>query len=188
MAYKPFKPNKSNPDIYAKYDSRRQRESDPSYKGVKLFGFRTGLAYKMIPAVLYYAFMLFYVGSAIYGEATTLKFEPTDIVLTVLKYIFFAIMVFSPDIFLSDFKYRDSLPFFKKHQAGSSLMGLILVWMMCYFMININIYCMSDSYRASLKEYEVQRQEQMEKEAKKSDAEVETILETPIGISTESVQ
>ncbi|MFR4319021.1 MAG: hypothetical protein ACLT2Z_06260 [Eubacterium sp.] len=37
-------------------------------KIIKIFGFRTGAAYKMIPAILYYAFMAFYIVTGIYGE------------------------------------------------------------------------------------------------------------------------
>lgn len=162
MAYKPFKPNKSQ-DIYAKYDNKRTAKKSADNNRIKLFGFRSGRAYKMIPAILYYAFALFYVGTGIYGELKYLKFEPIDIVLMIFKYIFWVLIFFSPAIFLSDFKYRDSLPLFKKREIGASLIGLILVWMFCYFMANVNIYCMSDTYKASLEQHSEWLKEQQEK-------------------------
>lgn len=119
MAYKPFKPQKKQ-DIYAKYD-RMHKGNDKEESRIKLFGFRSGLAYKMIPAILYYAFALFYIGVGIYGEIQYFKFEPIDIVLMIFKYIFWIILFFSPAIFLSDFKYRESLPFFKKRNAAPVL-------------------------------------------------------------------
>ena len=138
---------------------------------IKLFGFRSGLAYKMIPAILYYAFALFYIGTGIYGEIRYYRFEPVDVVLDILKYIFFFIMFFSPAIFLSDFKYRDNLPFFKKRDAVASATGLILVWMFCYFMANVNIYCMSDTYKQSQAEYSAYLNEQNTQETESPTAE-----------------
>ncbi|MFQ9515231.1 MAG: hypothetical protein ACLRZ9_05325 [Eubacterium sp.] len=161
MAYKPFRQNR-NQDIYAKYDRKRAAGNQANESRIKLFGFRSGLSYKMIPAMLYYAFALFYIGTGIYGEIKYLEFEPIDIVLLILKYIFWILIFFSPAIFLSDFKYRDSLPLFKKRETGSSLIGLILVWMFCYFMANVNIYCMSQTYKDSLAKHEEWLKEQQQ--------------------------
>ena len=121
--------------------------------GVKVFGFRSGKSYKMIPALLYYAFMAFFIGASVYGELRYYKFEPMDYVLMVYKYIFFAILFFSPLIFLSDFKYREKLPLFKKHTASTSLIGIIIVWMFCYFMTQVNVLCMSDTWVESRDAY-----------------------------------
>lgn len=162
MAYKPYKAKK-NQDIYAKYDSGRGKQKASVGGNIKLFGFRSGLSYKMIPAIFYYAFAVFYIGTGIYGEIAYLKFEPIDVVLMIFKYIFWILIFFSPAIFLSDFKYRDSLPFFKKRTAGASLIGLILVWMFCYFMANVNIYCMSPTYKDSLEKHQIQLEEQQQK-------------------------
>lgn len=178
MAYKPYKVQKSQ-DIYAKYDKKNQKKNTSDGGNVKLFGFRSGLSYKMIPAILYYAFMLFYIGTGIYGEIRYYKFEPMDILLMVLKYIFFIVWFFSPAIFLSDFKYRDSLPFFKKRNIGSSLIGLILVSMFCSFMTYVYKDCMSDTYKASVQAYaKVLEEEQKENEIKNTTTKnVETTSE-----------
>ena len=103
MAYKPYKPKKEK-DIYARYDGKNTKANNYDSGSVKLFGFRSGAVYKMVPAILYYAFMIFYIGTGIYGELSYYKFEPMDYVITVLKYIFFIVWFFSPAIFLSNFK------------------------------------------------------------------------------------
>ena len=167
MAYKPYKVKKKS-DIYAKYDNKKKQINSANYSGVKLFGFRSGLAYKMIPAMLYYAFMLFYIGTGIYGEIRYYKFEPVDIVLMVFKYIFFFVWFLSPAIFLSDFKYRDSLPFFKQRNVASSLIGLILVSMFCSFMTFVYKASMSDTYKKSVEEY-VKTLEEERKEKEKTE-------------------
>lgn len=165
MAYKPFKPKRQQ-DIYAKYDRKKNVGDRVDDGRMKLFGFRSGLAYRMIPAILYYGFALIYLGTGIYGEIRYLEFEPADVVLMIFKYIFWILIFFSPAIFLSDFKYRDSLPFFKKREVGSTLIGLIIVWMFCYFMANVNIYCMSQTYKDSLAKHEEWLKEQQQQTLK----------------------
>lgn len=147
--------------------------------GIKIFGFRSGKSYKMIPALLYYAFMLFFIGASVYGELRYYKFETMDYVLMVYKYIFFAILFFSPLIFLSNFKYREKIPFFKNHTTASSIIGLIIVWMFCYFMAQVNILCMSDTWVQSQKAYtEKLKQEQEEALKKQNSDEKETEITT----------
>ena len=75
MAYKPYKPKKEK-DIYARYDGKNTKANNYDNGSVKLFGFRSGAVYKMVPAILYYAFMIFYIGTGIYGELSYYKFEP----------------------------------------------------------------------------------------------------------------
>lgn len=131
--------------------------------GVKIFGLRSGKSYKMIPALLYYFIVALILVASVYGELKHYKFESLDYILMFSKYIFFGILFLSPLIFLSNFKYRDKLPFFKKHTAGSSLIGLIIVWMFCYFMANVDIMCMSDTWVKSREAYSKQLQQEREK-------------------------
>lgn len=59
--YKPYR-TANNRDIYKKYDNKRNRLENPQkYDNVKLFGFRSGKSYKMIPALLYYVLVISYV-------------------------------------------------------------------------------------------------------------------------------
>lgn len=165
MTYKPYRVQKKQ-DIY--YEKNNKKNDNYYFRNslkndrIKLFGFRSGLSYKMIPAILYYVFMLFYISTGIYGEIKHYSFETMDIVLTIIKYIFFFILFFSPAIFLSDFKYRDSLPLFRKRTKSATITGLIIVWIFCYFMINVNIYCMSDTWKQSRDNYNKYLMEQQE--------------------------
>ena len=63
MAYKPYKTKKEK-DIYG-YDGEYPKPTITIVE-VKLFGFRSGAVYKMVPAILYYAFMIFYIGTGIF--------------------------------------------------------------------------------------------------------------------------
>lgn len=176
MSYKPYKPKKQR-DIYAKHDRKRNAYVDPTISRVKVFGFRSGKSYKMIPAMLYYAFAIFYIGSAIYGEFTVLKFTPVDVVLNIFKYIFISIIAFSPLIFLSDFKYRDKIPFFKKHDAVASFTGMFILFICCTLMAELDLYCMSDTYKKSVIQYEETLKEETEKEEISNKKDKETALE-----------
>lgn len=163
MATKKFKPYRTGTnDIYAKFEKKKQE--DPVRRdNVKLFGFRSGKIYKMLPAILYYSFWAMYIAFSIHGEFTTLKFETADVILEIFKYSFIIIGIFSPAIFLSDFKYIDNIPIFKKRSAGSSFLGMLIVIGFCYCMMQVNIYCMSDTYKESLAAFEVEFEEQKAK-------------------------
>ena len=104
---------------------------------------------------------------------------------------FFAILFFSPLIFLSDFKYREKLPFFKKHTFGSSLSGMIIVWMFCYFMAQVCIMNMSDTWVQSrdvyTKQIQLEREENIKKnKAKESVTETVTVVETTISAQSDN--
>ncbi len=150
---------------------------------IKVFGFRSGKSYKMIPALLYYASMAFFIASAIYGELRYYEFETMDYVLMAYKYIFFTILFFSPLIFLSDFKYREKLPLFKKHTAGTSAAGLIIVCLFCYFIAQVNIMCMSDTWIASRNKHAEQLQREQEKTIQKQRNEEKKTKETTKKVS-----
>lgn len=152
MAFKPYNNHRNERDIYAKYDKpKNARYVDNG--DVKVFGFRSGKIYKMLPAAIYYAIAAYYLIGGIYGEFANFQFEPIDYILNVLKYIFYIIMYFSPLIFLSDFKYTKSLPLFKNKTIGSSLIGLIIVIVFCLFMTMVNKMCLSETYYKSAEAY-----------------------------------
>lgn len=162
MAFKPYNNHKRDKDYYKKYNnSNNTQYVDRS--NIKFFGFRSGKSYKMIPAILYYVLAAIYIFSGIYGEFVYFEFETMDYVICILKYIFIGILAYSPIIFLSDFKYIDNLPFFKKKEFGSSLIGLILVAMFCTFMISVNKMCMSDTYFKSADAYYAKVKAEQEK-------------------------
>ena len=173
MAYKPYKTQQRN-DIY----SQRYKSSDSYESGrVKLFGFRSGVAYKMVLALLYYGLMLMVYIPSIVNEIVHYHFTVVDVILDISKYLFIGIFLFSPAIFLSNFNYVEKIPFFRKKSFGSSLCGLILVFMFCYFMWNVDILCMSKTYKDSVEAYtkelraEEEKKKEQEKETEASEGE-----------------
>ena len=120
---------------------------------VKVFGFRSGKSYKMIIAVLYYFIAAWIFVTSIINEFRYYSFEPIDVVLVIIKYIFIFTFMFSPLIFLSDFKYTYNIPLFKKKEKSTSVIGMIIVLAICYLMMELNIYCGSTLYKNSVKEY-----------------------------------
>lgn len=171
MAYKPYKVNKGESPRFK--NSTIQKSSS-----IKLFGFRTGYAHRMLPAIAYYLIVTFTLITSIVNEVRYYQFTESDIILDVSKYLFIGIMLYSPALFLSDFKYVDSLPFFKKKKLGSSVIGLILVFCFCYFMWNVDIFCMSQKYKDSVEAYSIERQQQIEKQLEGENTESATKLET----------
>lgn len=186
MAYKPYK--------VPKIEDEKKQKANPgnasSRGSIKLFGFRSGASYKMILAILYYGLMLLIYVPSIINEIIHYDFTVTDVILDISKYLFIGIFLFSPVIFLSDFKYVDSLPFFKKKTFGSSLCGLIIVFMFCYFMWNVDIMCMSQKYNNSIKAYEAQitkEQDDKIKEIKSENTQEKTNFEQTDNTQMESV-
>lgn len=81
--------------------------------GVKIFGLRSAKAYKMIPALLYYAAMAYFIGASIVGELLHYKFETIDYILMIEKYLFFAILFFSPLLFYQTLNIEKSCLFLR---------------------------------------------------------------------------
>lgn len=148
MAYKPFKINKGSYEF-----APEKKDSKYEIKRMKLFGFRTGAAWKMIPALFYYALALLVIISSIMGEIREFDFNSLDVVLCGLKYIFIFIVAFSPAIFLSDFGYREKLPLFKTRTVAGSIIGLVVINALSIFLIWTYEYCMSDGYKESVDAY-----------------------------------
>jgi hypothetical protein len=175
MAYKPYKVNKGQDNKYL----------EPKYQieRMKLFGFRSGIAWKMIPALFYYGIIGLILFSSMNGELREFKFEVVDYILFSLKYIFLIVLCYSPAIFLSDFKYNKRLPFFKKESIISKTIGMLFVVLICVPMIWVYMYCMSDTYKKSTKDYydriEKQRQEQMNSNSETTEVE-QTEIETTV--------
>lgn len=176
MSYKPFKQNRGS--YY--YDRDNKKESKYDIQRLKLFGFRSGIAWKMIPALFYYAFMILIIGSSILGEIREFKFENIDVFLCVLKYIFIFVIAFSPAIFLSDFEYTKKLPLFKKKTVIGNTLGMLIVIVFSLFMIWTYEYCMSDTYKASSDAY----YEEMES---KNNERLKQYEESTSDVTTESV-
>lgn len=120
---------------------------------VPVFGFRSGKSYKMIIAIMYYLLAAFIFVTSVINEFRYYSFEVIDVVLVVIKYIFIFIFLFSPLIFLSDFKYTYNIPLFRQKERTKSILGMIIVLAICYMMMQLNIYVGSPLYKNSVKQY-----------------------------------
>lgn len=177
MAYKPFKPNKGS-----YYSGNTQNNSKYEIKRLKLFGFRSGAAWKMIPALFYYALAFLIIVSSIMGEIREFEFTWLDVILCILKYIFIFVVAFSPAIFLSDFEYNKKLPIFKAGSFVAKAMGFVLVNVLCIFLIWTYEYCMSDTYKDSADAY----YEEMESKNLEAIKEYESMTEAESEETTEA--
>ena len=168
-----YKPGRKNVDIYAKYDRKRQQKAE-NRSNIKLFGYRSGKSYKIIIATFYYLLAIAFVLYSVIGETIHFKFEALDYVLMVSRYIFITIMALSPALFLSDFKYIEKIPFFNKKNAFDNVKGFILVFMICTFMYQMDIYVMTDTWKNSRDAYEAT----LEKEFAKKNQELMKQIES----------
>ena len=106
-------------------------------------------------AVLYYALAGFIFVTSVINEFRYYKFEPIDVILVIIKYVFIFVFLFSPLIFLSDFKYTYNIPLFRNKERSKSAIGMIIVLGICYLMMQLNIYVGSNLYKNSVKEYTI---------------------------------
>lgn len=102
------------------------QNNEPTKKTGKLLGFRTNKIWKKIVSILYLIFCFIYllgvIGTEKYVNITNHDF----IVSQICDSLIFVIMI-TPYIFLSNTKFRNILPLFKKHSIGASAIGLITV-------------------------------------------------------------
>lgn len=113
---------------------RSEYEVQTLLKGNKLLGFRSNKTWKMILSVLYLLFcaiiLIYIIFEKRVGKITIYDFG--------IQKIFELILCFSfvtPYIFLSNTKFRDKVPLFRKHSFGASSCGIVLVLLI--FMIGI---------------------------------------------------
>ncbi len=92
----------------------------------KCWGFRSGVPWKKLLAVVYYAACLAFL---VIGMTTPPLIEagPWDTFVVKLSSFIMFVWMLSPAIFLSDTPLRDILPFFKDRQLLRSLVGLMIV-------------------------------------------------------------
>lgn len=93
-------------------------ESNNSIKSSKILGFRSNTIWKKILSILYLFFVFLYV---------IIFFTTIESVNDAIDAIQGLLIIISPYVFLSSFKLRDYLPFFKEHKKWKSFAGLIIV-------------------------------------------------------------
>lgn len=95
-------------------------------KTAKLLGFRTNKIWKKIVSILYLIFCFIYLLAVICTEKYVNITNHDFIISQICDSMIFVIMI-TPYIFLSNTKFRNILPLFKKHNIGASAIGLIIV-------------------------------------------------------------
>lgn len=103
-----------------------EQENGSNKKSSKLLGFRTNTIWKKVLSILYLIFCFLYLISVIFTEKYVNITNYDFIISQICDFLVFVIMI-SPYIFLSNTKFRDKLPLFKKHTKGASLAGLLII-------------------------------------------------------------
>lgn len=125
-------------------------ESEPINKRKRLFGFRSNkLSHKVI-AVIYMIILAIATIRILFGMPENA--EGLDILISDVKKLLNVALFASPFIFLSDFKYRDKAPFFKKRKTSSSCVGFVLIFVIHFILQAILGNFFSADYKAYLKQ------------------------------------
>lgn len=98
-----------------------------------VWGFRSGVPWKKLLAVVYYAACLAF----LYIGMTTpplIEAGPWDSFVLKLSVFILFLWVLSPAIFLSETILRDILPFFRDRQPMRSLVGLMIVFVLFQYL------------------------------------------------------
>lgn len=91
-----------------------------------LFGFRSGVPWKMIVAVAYYLLGIVVLFFGLFSPPLV-PAEGSDLLLYRLTIFVLFLWMESPALFLSDTPLREKLPFFKQKNGMMSLAGMMLV-------------------------------------------------------------
>lgn len=121
-------------------------------KAKALLGFRTNKTWKKVLSIVYLVFCVLFAFYAIIGER---KGQVTvyDYWINKASYIVLAFSLFCPYIFLSNTKFRDKLPLFKKHSTGASIGGLLIVFVALIIVFGIVNSAHSAEYKADMKNH-----------------------------------
>ncbi len=121
-------------------------------KSKSLLGFRTNKTWKKIISISYLilcvAFAFFTIFEGRKGQITSYDYLINKISNMVLVFCSFC-----PYIFLSNTKFRDKLPLFKKHSIGASIGGLSIVFIALFIIYGVVDYAHSSEYKADMKNH-----------------------------------
>ena len=99
--------------------------TEPIIKKSKLFGFRSNKVWKKAVSIIYLVLCALYLVSLFEGRYE--KITVYDFLIDKLYSVVSLFLMLSPYIFLSNTKFRDKLPLFKKHKAGASIGGMAII-------------------------------------------------------------
>ena len=118
----------------------------------KLLGFRSGVPWKKIVAVLYY---MFCITVLIVGLSTPplVACGTWDSAVVKISTCIIFLWLISPAIVLSDTALRDSLPLFREHVSVKSLVGLMIVFVLFTYMFRLTESWHTEDYKERFQTY-----------------------------------
>ena len=127
----------------------------------KLLGFRSNRLWKKFISVAYFMFCLLLILFTIFekrqGKVTIDDFTINKIFESIL-----CLTLITPYIFLSNTKFRDKLPLFKKHSLKSSILGMTLISLIMFTFIGIVNSMHSQEYKNDMKNHAYIKQSETE--------------------------
>lgn len=121
-------------------------------KAKALLGFRTNKIWKKVISISYLIFCVAFAIIAITGERKG-QITSYDYWIDKACWGIFALALFCPYIFLSNTKFRDKLPLFKKHSTGASIGGLLIVFVALIVVFGVVDSAHSAEYKADMKNH-----------------------------------
>lgn len=118
----------------------------------RLFGFRSGVPYKKILAVLYYLVCVLAFGICITAPPPVAGGVRDILVLRISTTLIFLYFI-SPAICLSDTPLRDKLPIFKKRTKMDSFMGMVILGTLMLYLFWLSESFHSELYRQQFSAY-----------------------------------
>ncbi len=118
----------------------------------KIFGFRSKTGWKSILAIVYLSFCLVFLFFALTARPLV-ECDGYDLTIYRISSLLIFVFMISPFILLSDTPLRDSLPFFSRHETFSSLLGMMVVFILfILFFIGVESYH-TPAYREAFQSY-----------------------------------
>lgn len=118
----------------------------------KCLGFRSGVPWKKLLAIMYYAACLAFL---IIGMITPPLIEagPWDTFVVKMSTFILFLGMLSPAIFLSETSLRDALPFFRDRIAIRSLVGLMIVFVLFQYLFGVSEALHTSEYKEAFNKY-----------------------------------
>ena len=117
-----------------------------------ILGFRSGIPWRSIVAVIYYFACFAYLIIAMVTPPLVAAGLWDTLIVKVSSIVIFLWMM-SPAIFLSNTPLRDKLPFFKDHLRMQSLVGMMIVFVLFQFLFLAVEGLHSQEYQLLFQEY-----------------------------------
>lgn len=124
-----------------------------------LLGFRSGKPWKMIVAVVYYVFCLVVLVTGMVTKPLV-QAGAWDAVVFKLSVVVIFVWMLSPAVFLSETPLRRKLPLFKQRQPLKSVLGMMVVFLLCTYIFAMVESWHTPEYKTTLDTYNAQLYEE----------------------------